>query len=170
MILISYDGSDDSQVAIDHAGSLMPGAEATVITVWERFLDAMLHSGAMGIGMGFAGVSTDDSDPDAATEEAALSSATKGAERAGAAGLVAMPRAMSRVGGIAQTLLIAAAEIDADLIIVGTRGLGGVKSLLLGSVSHELVQHADRSVLVVPSNQLAEQRRAWTHHLRQPVG
>lgn len=43
-------------------------------------------------------------------------------------------------------------------IVIGTRGLTGVKSLLLGSVSHAVVQHADRAVLVVPSPEIAEAR------------
>ena len=42
--------------------------------------------------------------------------------------------------------------------------MGGVKSFLLGSVSHEVVQHADRAVLVVPSSGLAAHRRDWVRH------
>lgn len=37
----------------------------------------------------------------------------------------------------------------ADLLVVGTRGLGGFKNVLLGSVADQCIRHADCSVLVV---------------------
>jgi nucleotide-binding universal stress UspA family protein len=40
--------------------------------------------------------------------------------------------------------------VGAGAIVIGSRGLTGVKSLLLGSVSHEVIRHADGTVVVVP--------------------
>jgi nucleotide-binding universal stress UspA family protein len=52
--------------------------------------------------------------------------------------------------GRAATVISGAAdEVDADVIIVGRRGRGEVAELLLGSVSHELVLHCKRPVLVI---------------------
>ena len=53
------------------------------------------------------------------------------------------------VGRPADAILDLAERIGADLIVVGNRGLGPVKRLLVGSVSGGVVHHAKRPVLVV---------------------
>jgi nucleotide-binding universal stress UspA family protein len=158
MILISYDGSPDARAAIDHAARLMPGAPTTVLTVWEPFIDVMTRTGSAGFGMGMPGT-VDIEKIDSGTREAAQATAAEGAELARAAGLVAAGSCVVRHMGVGHSVIEAAADVDADVIVVGTRGLGGVKSVLLGSVSHALVQHSDVPVLVVPSPDFAEARR-----------
>lgn len=54
-------------------------------------------------------------------------------------------------GRAASVLSKVADEVDADIILTGRRGRGGVSELLLGSVSHELVLHSKRPVLVISS-------------------
>ena len=63
-------------------------------------------------------------------------------------------------------ILAEAADLNAGVIVLGTRGLGGVKSLMLGSVSHAGLHHADRAVLVIPSPALAERRHQWAEHVQ----
>jgi nucleotide-binding universal stress UspA family protein len=158
MALICYDGSADAQAAIDRAAQLMPGSHATVLVVWETMLESMTRNGSLGMGMGLAGLYGDD-DADTAIETAALDSATEGAQRADAAGLVAEPRVAKRDEDIAAVIVAAASDVEADVIVLGTRGRGDVKSLLLGSVSNAVVHHADRPVLIVPSPALTEERQ-----------
>ena len=51
--------------------------------------------------------------------------------------------------GCAAAGILDAAE-DADLLVLGSRGLGGVKGMLLGSVTMQATHHARCPVVVVP--------------------
>ncbi|UXD21475.1 universal stress protein A [Ignicoccus pacificus DSM 13166] len=52
-------------------------------------------------------------------------------------------------GHVGKTIVQAAEELDADLIALGTRGLSGIKALILGSVARYVSNHAHCPVLVV---------------------
>jgi nucleotide-binding universal stress UspA family protein len=52
------------------------------------------------------------------------------------------------INGTAALSLIEASK-DADLLVVGTRGLGGFGSLILGSVSHQCATHAACPVVII---------------------
>jgi nucleotide-binding universal stress UspA family protein len=60
-------------------------------------------------------------------------------------------RAVFREGRPGVELLRVAAEESADLIVVGNRGRGGLRELLLGSVAHHVTHHASHPVVVVRS-------------------
>jgi nucleotide-binding universal stress UspA family protein len=52
-------------------------------------------------------------------------------------------------GLVSQEILLAAGDLHADLIVVGSRGLTDWQGLLLGSVAHKVIHHATCPVLVV---------------------
>ena len=52
-------------------------------------------------------------------------------------------------GDPAKVIINYAKKKNPDLIIIGSRGLGGFKKLLLGSVSSKVVSHVSTSVLVI---------------------
>lgn len=60
-------------------------------------------------------------------------------------------RTVFEMGSPGPSLIAIAQKEEADLIVTGTRGLGGFKELMLGSVSHQLVLHATVPVLVIPA-------------------
>jgi nucleotide-binding universal stress UspA family protein len=160
VILLCYDGSEDAQAAAERAARVFPGAPVTVLTLWEPYVEMVAQSG---FGVAYPPPLADVEQIDAAVEEQAQTISQEGAELLTRAGMAAQPRAETRRTSVAATILEVADEIDADAIIVGTRGRGGIKSLLLGSVSHAVVQHADRPVLVIPSPALAQARRDHRH-------
>jgi nucleotide-binding universal stress UspA family protein len=54
-----------------------------------------------------------------------------------------------RMGAVNLEIVALAEELGADLIVMGSRGLGGVRRALMGSVSDSVVRHAHCPVLVV---------------------
>jgi nucleotide-binding universal stress UspA family protein len=61
------------------------------------------------------------------------------------------PRVILRDGPPAQVLLGLADEIDADLIVVGSRGIGQAELFALGETSTKLAHESSRPVLIVPA-------------------
>jgi nucleotide-binding universal stress UspA family protein len=54
-----------------------------------------------------------------------------------------------REGDPAEAILDTASELNADLIVVGNRGLSGIRRFLLGSVSQKVSEHASCNVMIV---------------------
>jgi len=160
MIIIGYDGSEDAQAAADHVIRLFAQKPATVLTVWKLDAETLVTSGP-GLGSGFGVSHSHTAELDARLLERAHQTAEEGARRLRAAGMDADLLVEESDGSVARTVLAVAGRINAEAVVVGTRGRGAAKSVLLGSVSHELVKHADRAVVVVPSAALAHHRERW---------
>ena len=137
-IVVGIDGSDTASLAARWAAreADIRGADLLVICAWSIPVD----------GFGFAGVafSEDIFKSFLATAEGHLADAADQA-RAISKGLNVTTKAIE---GQAATVLLHAAR-DADLLVVGSRGRGGFRGLLLGSVSQQCVDHAPCPVVVV---------------------
>jgi nucleotide-binding universal stress UspA family protein len=83
---------------------------------------------------------------EAAAARARLESAVSELRRRGLAVQVVV-----RSGDPAPTLLDVADDIDADLVVLGTRGRGGPEELMLGSVARTVADRARRPTLVLPA-------------------
>jgi nucleotide-binding universal stress UspA family protein len=143
-LLICFDGSADAEQAIQRAGGLLVARDAVVLTVWQPI--AALGSFSWG---GEAAGMVDFVELDRAGAEDAGRIAEKGVRLAREAGLDAEPTAIKATGPVWKTIVETADAQDAAAIVMGCRGLTGVRSMLLGSVSSAVVHHADRPMLVV---------------------
>jgi len=63
----------------------------------------------------------------------------------------------------ARAALLTAAH-DAQMLVVGARGLGGLRGMLLGSVSHAVLEDAGCPVAVLHSSRVLERSRHRSHH------
>ena len=147
-ILIGYDSSEGARRAIAVAGDLFPGRKAIVLHVWSPVSLIVASYGGM------AAIPACDDD---AFQNGAGKLAEEGCLLAREAGLRAQPE-IAELTSLGQwhTILDIAEQYDAELIVLGTRGLSTFKSLVLGSVSHSVAQHAHIPVLVVPPADMPE--------------
>ena len=145
-VLIGYDGSPSAAEAIALAASLLGARPAVVVSVWSP---APVEAVGYGATADFSvAAPAYFSDVDNTIEKQAREMAEQGARIAREAGFDAEAR--SAQGNSAWPGIVdAAAAVDAAAIVVGARGLSGLKSVLLGSTSKGVLNHAGRPVLVV---------------------
>jgi nucleotide-binding universal stress UspA family protein len=142
-ILIAYDGSADARRAIAEAAAILGARDAIVASVWERASTVILHSSLGGTPL----VPSEDAEAEA---EAAKRLASEGVALAHAAGFRTRGVTAEALSTIWRAILDLADAEDASLIVVGSRRLTGVRSAVLGSVSHALAVHSRRPLLIVP--------------------
>jgi nucleotide-binding universal stress UspA family protein len=140
-ILICYDGSDAAGRAFHAAAELLGPRRAVVLDVGPIMTTAESYAALSSVvpGNAFEELNEDD----------ALTRARAGAELAREAGFTAEPRA-DLAAPTWEGIVDVADEIDAAVIVIGSRGLSGAKEVFEGSVSHQVAEHARRPVLIVP--------------------
>lgn len=134
VIVVGVDGSDSSKNALRWAARLAPSLNATLhaIVAWEYPIVFGLEGGIPGIWK-----------PDETAKEIlgnALDSVFGKERPAGLKGSISQGH---------PTFVLLDASKGADMLVVGSRGLGGFAGLLLGSVSSSCAEHATCPVLVV---------------------
>ncbi len=144
-LLICYDGSDRAAHAIAVAGRLFPGATAKVVHVWEPIERIIARYAALAPYLG-----EQIPEADKGAEQESTSIAERGVELAAKAGLAATAHNATLETTIWEAVIVAAGDLDADVIVTGTRSLHGVKELVAGTLSHALLQHSPVPLLAIP--------------------
>lgn len=143
-LILCYDGSEDAKQAIERAGTIFVGGHGLVLTVWQPTsgLGSFTWAGAMDTMVNFVEL-------DRAAAEVGGRIAEEGARIARDAGLSAEPLAVEATGSVWATIIQTADRHQAAIIVVGSRGLTGLRSILLGSVSSAVVHYAHQPTLVI---------------------
>lgn len=134
VIIVGVDGSESSKNALRWAARLAPSLNATIhaIVAWEYPIVFGLEGGIPGIWK-----------PDETAKEILSNTLDS---------VFGKERPTGLKGSISQghpTFVLLDASEGAEMLIVGSRGLGGFAGLLLGSVSSSCAEHAKCPVLVV---------------------
>jgi nucleotide-binding universal stress UspA family protein len=150
LVIIAYDGSPAARQAVVDAAKIIGSCRLLVVTVWEEgvaFAGPVMPPDGMTV--------TPMIDPkvaletDRAIEGRAERVSREGAELARSLGLEAEPLALPDEGDVAKTVLTLARDRNAAAIVVGSRGLSGIRARLEGSTSKGLLKHAPCPVIVV---------------------
>jgi nucleotide-binding universal stress UspA family protein len=133
-IVLAVDGSDHSRKAVPIAADVARKSDGEVVVVHVR--EHMVDLGGT-------------------WEQESLSRATaivdeacKVLQEAGVTARSSVRRSLAGSGRIAQEIIEAADEEDASLIVMGSRGVSNIRSLLLGSVAHKVLQLSSQPVLL----------------------
>jgi nucleotide-binding universal stress UspA family protein len=142
-VVVGTDGSPDADAALREAARIAK-AEGAVVSLVTAFPDVPTYS---------EGIASSAKRDRIDLREVAEGVLSRAADDLRSQGLEVLTEA--REGDPAQVILDVSRERDADLIVIGARGLTGIRRFLLGSVSSKLAHHADCSLMIVREKQAA---------------
>ena len=143
-IVVGTDGSDSAAIAVREAVELAKAAGSTLHIV-HAFQPMNVATVAMSSGTG--GPSIDVENVNATITNNAQAVCDHATAKAEAAGVEFEAHLVP--GDPSDALITVAERVRADLLVVGNRGMTGVKRFMLGSVPNKISHHAPCSVLIV---------------------
>jgi nucleotide-binding universal stress UspA family protein len=143
-IVVGTDGSESASVAVQHAAELAALTSATLHIVYGC-RPVMLGSIAMAASTGAPVIDVEQVNRSIAVEgEQVCEHAASHARREGVKVEVHVVHADA-----ADALVGVAEEVDADLLVVGNRGMSGARRFVLGSVPNKVSHHCPCNLLIV---------------------
>ena len=139
-ILVPIDGNQTALLAVDRAVELAQafGADLYLVYVIDNYP-------FVGIGMDYALGQNEFLAAANASAQRALTTAAQVVERAG----LRCTQKIVEGHVLHESILQAAADVNSDLIVMGSHGRHGIEKLLLGSVTQRVLSHTQLPVLVV---------------------
>jgi len=151
-VVVAFDGSPEAVEAVRTAATLFRDRLLLVVTVWEpgiAMAAAMMPVGDIGGGSYTPPAPEAVEALDKAQLEHAQAAAEAGVRLATEAGATAEALPVPDSSDVSDTIAAIVEERDAAALVVGSRGMGRVKSALTGSTSRRLLHETRRPVLIV---------------------
>jgi nucleotide-binding universal stress UspA family protein len=153
-VVAAYDGSPAAAAALRSAVELFPGRTVLVVSVWEPGLAMVSMNVPDPAGFTYVPPTGEQVESvDRAERDHAQATAQAGAAAVEGLGGTARALPMRDEADVADTIVGAAEQEDAAAIVIGSRGLGGLRSKVFGSTSHKVLHDARRPVVVVRADE-----------------
>lgn len=141
LILVGTDGSETASIAVSEAADLAAnlGAKLLILSAFPNGIDTRLGEQAHNVPAPKHWRSVRRAEAEEVLAEAV-----------GSLGQTDVPvETVAQEGDAAEAIIRAAEERKADIVVIGNKGMGGIKRFLLGSVPSRVAQHAPCSVFIV---------------------
>ncbi|WP_040357156.1 universal stress protein [Corynebacterium ciconiae] len=148
-MLIAYDGSPESQRALDYAASLLAPKHVEIITAWEPLYRQAARAAGQS-GMKFSDLQSTDDETDDPAYQQALATCREGVNRAEELGLYAKAHLVESATSIWSAIVDASEDLRPDVIVIGTRAETGIRSFFSSSTTDSIVHNTNIPVFVVP--------------------
>jgi len=149
-LLVAYDGSNAARAAVREAAKLFGSRQVLVVTVWEPGLAYEASMPTADVEMSPVSVDIEGArEIEEEMHKRASRTAQEGAELAQSLGFRAQGLAVAEEVRAADAIVGLAREREVAGIVVGSRGLRGLRARLEGSTSNAVLRTAPCPVIVV---------------------
>lgn len=150
-VIIALDYNPSAQTVAETGYALAKGMQANVILLHvmadPAYYAAYEYSPIMGFNSNFIGPESLPPDDSEELKNAAEEFLTKSKEHLGDASI----ETLVREGGVAETIVKAAADKQADIIVLGSHSRRGLDKILMGSVAEKVLHHSTIPLFIIPT-------------------
>jgi len=150
-IIIALDYNPSAQIVAEKGYDLAKGMQATVVLLHvmadPAYYAAYEYSPIMGFNSNFIGPETLPPDNSEELNKAAEEFLAKSKEHLGDAGI----QTVVKEGGVADTIVKTAADMQADIIVLGSHSRRGLDKILMGSVAEKVLHNSAIPLFIIPT-------------------
>ena len=150
-VVIALDYNPSAQTVAEKGYTLAKGMQATVVLLHvmadPAYYAAYEYSPIMGFNSNFIGPETLPPDESEELRKAAEEFLSKSREFLGDAAI----ETVVKEGGVAETIVKTASEMQADIIVMGSHSRRGLDKILMGSVAEKVLHHSAVPLFIIPT-------------------